>query len=40
MPGDVVKLAGEASPGAFAKAIENLTPPRGGTEIGGALDQV
>ena len=29
-----------ASPGAFAKAIEKLTPPCGGTEIGGALDQV
>ena len=29
-----------ASPGAFAKAIEKLTPPSGGTEIGGALYQV
>ena len=29
-----------ASPGAFAKAIEKLTPPCGGTEIGGALDHV
>ena len=29
-----------ASPGAFAKAIEKLTPPCGGTEIGGAIDHV
>ena len=29
-----------ASPGAFAQAIEKLAPPRGGTEIGGALYQV
>ena len=29
-----------ASPGEFAKAIEKLTPPCGGTEIGGAIDRV
>lgn len=29
-----------ASPGAFARAIEKLEPPRGGTEIGEALYQV
>ena len=29
-----------ASPGAFAQAIEKLTPPCGGTEIGGAIDRV
>lgn len=29
-----------ASPGAFAQAIEKLTPPSGGTEIGEALYQV
>ena len=29
-----------SSPGAFAQAIEKLTPPCGGTEIGGALDHV
>ncbi len=29
-----------ASPGAFAQAIEKLTPPRGGTEIGEALYHV
>lgn len=29
-----------ASPGAFAKAIEKLTPPYGGTEIGEALHHV
>lgn len=28
------------SPGGFAKAVENLSPPRGGTEIGRALDCV
>lgn len=28
------------SSGGFAKAVENLSPPRGGTEIGGALDHV
>ena len=27
-------------PGGFAKAIEKLAPPRGGTEIGGAIDRV
>lgn len=29
-----------ATPGAFAKAIKKLTPPCGGTEIGGAIDRV
>ena len=29
-----------ASPGAFSQAIEKLTPPCGGTEIGGAIDHV
>ena len=29
-----------ASPGAFSQAIEKLTPPYGGTEIGGAIDRV
>ena len=29
-----------ASSGAFAQAIEKLTPPCGGTEIGGAIDRV
>ena len=29
-----------ASPGEFEQAIEKLTPPYGGTEIGGAIDRV